>query len=78
MNEFCKVIRNHAAFSSAWDEGGTPPRRTSVLAPIRCAQRYAASPSLHPSSISDKSDWGGTMPAHPPNGFLHHLPRTLK
>ncbi|MCJ7582228.1 MAG: hypothetical protein MUP98_17075, partial [Candidatus Aminicenantes bacterium] len=27
-----------------------------------------------PSSLSSR---GGTMPARPPNGFLHHLPRTL-
>ena len=28
--------------------------------------------------LQNKSDCGGTMPARPPNGFLHHLPRTLK
>jgi len=65
-NEFWKVIRNHASASSVGDEGGTPPRRISVLAsPIPQWGPYAAGRDtpLRPPFISFKIDRLGRNPA---------------
>jgi len=58
-NEFCKSIRNHASTSSAGNEGGTPPRRISVLAsPIPQWVPFASGRDtpLRPPFISFKID----------------------